>query len=232
MAKITLLGLYNYNNTLFDSEFDWPEDLDGSLCCQCILDRCGEFELLYPDWNFMHDLKIPLFFNKHYRTFQKWSDALNIEYDPLNNYDRTEEYTDEEHTSGSDSRSNTTTGTHSNTTGETHDTTRTTGGTSQNDVYAYDSASTASPKDKRTDSGTDRDAGGSTVTDSGTTGGTLSETGSNTGSKMLTHSAHLYGNIGVTTSQQMLQSELDIARWNLYEQIADLFCEEMCIMIY
>ena len=70
------------------------------------------------------------------------------------------------------------------------------------------------------------------MTDSGTTGATFSETGSNTGAKTVTHTAHLYGNIGVTTSQQMLQSELDVARWNLYEQIADLFCEEMCIMIY
>ena len=42
----------------------------------------------------------------------------------------------------------------------------------------------------------------------------------------------LSGNIGVTTSQQMLQSELDIARWNLYEHIADLFCSEFCIMVY
>ena len=44
--------------------------------------------------------------------------------------------------------------------------------------------------------------------------------------------ARLYGNIGVTTSQQMLQSELDVARWNVYEQIADLFVDEFCIMIY
>ena len=232
MAKITLLGLWNYNNDLFGAEHDWPKDLDGNLCNQCIIDRCGEFELLYPDWDYMHDVKIPLFFNKHYRTFQKWSDALNIEYDPLNNYDRTEEYTDEEHTSGSDSRSNTTTGTHSNTTGETHDTTRTTGGTSQNDVYAYDSASTASPKDKRTDTGTDRDAGGSTVTDSGTTGGTLSETGSNTGSKMLTHTAHLYGNIGVTTTQKLIREQRAIDLFNVYDIIIEDFKMRFCILIY
>ena len=41
-----------------------------------------------------------------------------------------------------------------------------------------------------------------------------------------------HGNIGVTTSQQMLQSELDIARWNIYEQITDLFLSEFCIMVY
>lgn len=233
MAKLTLTGMLNYDDTLFNGALPYiPVGIDFSVLRETIAERCDEFELIYPDLEYLKNYKIPNFFNKHQRTFTKWIEAINIQYDPLNNYDRTEEYTDEEHTSGSDSRSNTTTGTHSNTTGETHDTTRTTGGTSQNDVYAYDSASTASPKDKRTDSGTDRDAGSSSVTDSGTTGGTLSETGSNTGSKVVTHTAHLFGNIGVTTSQQMLQSQLDISRWNIYEQIADLFCEEMCIMIY
>ena len=41
-----------------------------------------------------------------------------------------------------------------------------------------------------------------------------------------------YGNIGVTTSQQLLESELDIAKWNLYNQIADIFTSEFCIMVY
>lgn len=47
-----------------------------------------------------------------------------------------------------------------------------------------------------------------------------------------THELRAYGNIGVTTSQQMLQQELDIARWNIYQQIADMFIEEFCITVY
>lgn len=46
------------------------------------------------------------------------------------------------------------------------------------------------------------------------------------------HSGRMHGNIGVTTSQQMLQAELDIARWNLYDEIADLFLSELTIYIY
>lgn len=41
-----------------------------------------------------------------------------------------------------------------------------------------------------------------------------------------------YGNIGVTTSQQMLHSELDIASWNLVEHITDIFLNEYVIPIY
>lgn len=46
------------------------------------------------------------------------------------------------------------------------------------------------------------------------------------------HTAHLYGNIGVTTSAQLLREFLDVERFNIYEQIADLFVDEFCIMVY
>ena len=43
---------------------------------------------------------------------------------------------------------------------------------------------------------------------------------------------HAYGNIGVTTSQQMLESELELQRFNLYQQITDLYLTEMVIPVY
>lgn len=46
------------------------------------------------------------------------------------------------------------------------------------------------------------------------------------------HSAHLYGNIGVTTSAAMLREFYDIATWNLYEHIADVFASELLISVY
>lgn len=46
------------------------------------------------------------------------------------------------------------------------------------------------------------------------------------------HVAHVHGNIGVTTSQQMLEQELEISKWNIYEHITDLFLTEFVIPIY
>lgn len=46
------------------------------------------------------------------------------------------------------------------------------------------------------------------------------------------HEGNVYGNIGVTTSQQMLEAEYEVARFNIYEQIADLFIKEFCICVY
>lgn len=46
------------------------------------------------------------------------------------------------------------------------------------------------------------------------------------------HTAHLYGNIGVTTSAAMLKEFYDIATWNLYNHMADVFCSELLIPVY
>lgn len=46
------------------------------------------------------------------------------------------------------------------------------------------------------------------------------------------HNTHMYGNIGVTTTQQMLDAEYKIALWNIYENITDVFMQEFCIMLY
>ena len=46
------------------------------------------------------------------------------------------------------------------------------------------------------------------------------------------HEGRVHGNIGVTTSQQMLQSELDLQLWNVYQHMADIFCKELLITVY
>lgn len=47
------------------------------------------------------------------------------------------------------------------------------------------------------------------------------------------HDGHLYGNIGVTTSQQMLQAEIDLrSKVNIYDVIAEMFYKEFCVYVY
>ena len=65
----------------------------------------------------------------------------------------------------------------------------------------------------------------------GTSDGETTTTG--TGSVEADHTGHLYGNIGVTTSQQMLQSEIDLFKnFNFYDVVADMFVQEFCCMVY
>jgi len=66
-------------------------------------------------------------------------------------------------------------------------------------------------------------------TDRKTQGGTISNEGS--GSRDVT--THLYGNIGVTTSQEMLKAEIKlIPELDFYKRIAQEFAEKFCILVY
>ena len=193
MATLSLIGLYNYDNTLFDG-LTLPAGIDKDICINEILRRCGEFELIYSDLDF-NKAMIAQFGNKHNRTFTKWVEGLAEEFNPLHNYDRHEIYTD---THKSNAVSNSATSTSSN---------------ADRKVSAYD-ASTMQPKENETSGGSGT---GSAV---------------NTSNDEVKHEAHLYGNIGVTTSTQMLEDFLRVERWNIYEHIADIFCDEFCIPVY
>lgn len=72
------------------------------------------------------------------------------------------------------------------------------------------------------------------VSGQSTTGATTTLTSSSDGStnRTSTHEAHLYGNIGVTTSAQMLAESRNVERWALYENIAGLFISEFCVPVY
>lgn len=243
-AKITLIGLERYLNpeqSLFD-KMTLPEDIDKDTLIGSILMRCQEFELLYSDPYFMQDA-ISIWSRKNYRTFDKWVKALDIEYDPLYNYDRTEEYTDThsgqfgKSNSGTSSGSSDYTRTDNLSQADDHTRTDNLSTTNTHSEKAYnDSNFVDSQKDVISDSGTQRMAGTvsntGTQRNAGTESGSISNNENGTDSYTNIHTARLFGNIGVTTSQQMLQSELDIARWNMYEHIADLFCQEFCVMVY
>ena len=213
------------NQTLFDN-MNLPTGIDKDTVVDNILLEGSDFEVVYPDPDFMRTA-IGTWSSKHYRTFEKWINALNIEYAPLENYDRQEDWTD---TLDSD-----TTNTNVDTTSENTDTTvnitgeQTDSGSVENTVSAFD-ADTYQPAEK---SDTDNTTNTSTDTTSGvdfTHNSTITVTG--TKDDTTVHRGRIHGNVGVTTSQQMLQAELDIARFNIVQQITDLFLTEFCIMIY
>lgn len=193
-SKLTLIGLYNYDNTIFDL-LNVPEGLTKDTLVNNILLRSSEFEVIYPDPDFMKSA-IGDFSNAWQPTFERWVSALSLEYNPLENYDRKEDWTDTRngHNSG------TTSGTTSSTT--------------TNKVSAYDAGDDLTTHDQDATYGADSSS---------------SSGESHEGAK---HDGRVHGNIGVTTSQQMLMSELDLGYWNIYEKITDLFLTHFVIPVY
>lgn len=213
IMKITLLGLEMALAQAGQSIFDYlilPEGIDRDTVIDNITLEGGEFEVLYADPS-MFRAAVKVWSNKHYRTFLKWVNALNIEYNPLENYDRKEDWTD----SGTKNSKTTGGGTNSETNGVTGTT------TVENTVSAFDSSG-YQPSEKTTE----------TPNTSSSTSGSFSNSEELHEGDKTVHDGRIHGNIGVTTSQQMLQSELDIARFNLVQQITDLFLTEFTLMIY
>ena len=240
-AKITTVGFYQYmsayNNDLFGL-LNLPPGIDKDTLVNNIMLRGGEFEVVYSNPDF-YKSAIGLWSNKHYRTFEKWINALNIDYNPLENYDRMEEWSD------SGSRTNTgtvsdsgirkNTGTQSTESSGKDNFKGSGNSTSSDEISAYNSNSFQNDKKNTTNSSNSSETN---TTANNTRTDNLSESNSNTRTDNLSEKTNsnrigrAHGNIGVTTSQQMLQSELDIAKWNIYEKITDLFLSEFCTMVY
>lgn len=276
-AKITLYSFAQWmhlNNDDLFANLSLPEGIDRSTLIDNILLRGGEFEVVYSDPNFMQ-YAIGSWSRKWFRTMEKWITALNIEYNPLENYDRFEHWEDDSNrdTGSVGGSGNTNKRTHADTDTVTNNNTDTRihdyvdavdidstinddideDDTKETKVSAFDSSeyqpsqyeeASHDGDNTRTEDTSNITSHSGTITDehtgdiktahTGTITDDYDETHSDNGyedSKTI-HEGRLHGNIGVTTSQQMLESELDIATWNIYEHITDLFLTEFVIPIY
>lgn len=232
-ANLTMLGMFKYDKTLFD-DLTFPAGINKDTAVDEILIECGEFEVIYPDVDFMKSI-ISHWGRKHYRTFEKWVEGLSKEFDPLYNFDRHEVYIDthkssDNETSQNSSSSNTNTSSENSSSSSTNTNSNT---TDSRDVSAYDSNS-MQPREKELSNGNVNETGSASGNSTGseTTTGSNNGTVSRNGEVEVVHDGHLYGNIGVTTSTQMLEDFLRVEKWNLYENIAELFVDEFCIRIY
>ena len=208
-SKVTLIGLENYLNpdhSVFENA-TFPEGIEKEVLMGAIFLRCQEFELLYSDPDFMI-AAVNIWARKHYWTFDKWVKLLNKEYDPLYNKDYYEDIRDTHEGASSGSGSNSQTDSYTNSRTDKHSEKAYNTGSGYNEIMKDES--------------------------SGSNGGTTSGTFSNSGNDSYVngHTYHGYGNIGITSAQELFLKEVDVARFNLYEQIADLFCQEFCIMVY
>lgn len=216
-AKITLIGFSDWMEAHNDDLFKYltvPSGIDKDILIHTILLNGGEFEVLYSNPVFMQEM-IGKWSSKWQHTMKRWIDALNIDYNPLENYDRMEDWKDVNERNSSTSRKESATG---------KDNSLSSGnGKTLNDRSAFD-ANDYQPHDI-----TESSSNGVNSSMSETTANGETEDNSN---EILQKTGRAHGNIGVTTSQQMLQSELNLYKWNLYDEIANLFLNEFAIYVY
>lgn len=282
-SSMSIYGMYSYDPTIFDN-FHFPLEQEPAhygkeMYVERILLDALDLELVYPDPVFMKRA-IQIWSLSMVNNWDHIAHALLKAYNPIENYNRTETWTDTDNRTENwtDTDNRTETWNHGGTTDDTGtvDVKRTDnlkqktgannktggvvevtdGGTETNSAIAYPSDNwkhnTKTETDKTIVTTTDNsdiidqtvDNTGTqdtkttnnlhhSVTENGgsTIGGTLGRTGSVGGS--VTHTGNISGNIGVTTSQQMVQAEIDLRiQNNLIDIVVRDFIQKFCILVY
>ena len=193
------------------------------------------------------DLVVSLLNSKKYSYTKLW-ETTQLEYNPIENYSMVENGKDT--TSGITSntigsQTSETRGNNNTTYGQsvqTGKTTNTKTGSQTEGRYTvpYDTSEEQLAEKTKTDYGNIKDSAESNVTNAehtdsatATTNTTLgARTDNGTNSSSTTHEFKRAGNIGITTSQQMLQSERDIAMFNFMAIVAHDIIKLITICIY
>lgn len=214
-ADLSILGLYTYDNTIFDL-LTLPEGLSKDNLIKNILSRLAELEIIYPNPTVLKDL-IGVWSVSCQYSWAKLYATMTATYNPIDNYDRTETRTLNSQETGSSQAGGADTVT----------------GSAQNakagnilDKAAGFNTGAQALVDKNKTETNENDS----LTTNGTT--TYGRTNAETFTKADTETIHARGNIGVTTTQQMLTQEREIAAFNIYDIITEDFKQKFCILVY
>lgn len=240
-ASLSILGLYQRDPTLFD-ELELPGDMNKDVLIDSILYEAASLEAYYPDPNFMKFM-IGRWSFMNQSIWQKLYDTTVLEYNPIYNYDRTEEWTENEKMLDSRTSAGNELETRNLKSGETSRTDSngdvTTTGTMKtelnvsgyNEVTFTPSEETIETPDTMTSNNVIVD-GTRDSTDTGTVSIDKKDTESLDRKRDNLRTGRAFGNIGVTTTQQMIQQERETVLFNMYKVITDSFVDRFCLMVY
>lgn len=221
IATTGLLDLLYYDDTIMDN-FTVPDGIDRQLALDTIYQRCGLTPLYHPDPAWLK-FYIGRWCSKNVKTWEELYKTTIQDYNPIYNYDRTEETTDTR--SGTRKLSE-----------DTSSNTKQNGDTSVTDTSSDNSEHTISADNSDTYEPGYKDASSRQDTQSSESSNRVDVTGDRavdeTTGETYSHKLRAYGNIGVTTTQEMLEAQRTLVRYNVYNEIADSFKEEFCLYIY
>lgn len=193
MATLSIMGLYKYDNTIFD-DFKLPAAIDRDIFIKNLLFETAELECLMSNPSAFKYFA-GAYSDSRIDAWTRVAEVLSAEYNPIHNYDRHEEW--EENGSGSSTENVNNGG----------------ADVSKLDKSAFNS-SNYQPAEKNT-----VDYGGT-------------QSASSAANNKNIHSGHLYGNIGVTTTQQMMQEEINIRTNSIYAFIINDIKQHFCVLVY
>ena len=224
-ANLSLWGLYQYDNSILDGLIV-PTGMSADTVKDNLLLETSAMSILYPDPAFLKQA-ITIWAAERKDVWDKLYATTVAQYDPIENYDRTEEST--EQISGLSVKQN----------DQTRDRTadgkssdiRNQGGRNQrtDSQTAYNSNSFA-------DTAKSESSGQDHVSSFGMTKGTENEAVSDKGHESRNDSrtfhSRIHGNIGIRSAQELIEQEREVALFCMTDFIINDFIGRFCVMVY
>lgn len=226
---IDLIAIYNYDNTIFDL-LKLPAAMNKDVFINNLLLETAELELLYSRPDFLK-FAIGAWSTKELDIWEKLEATLHYDYDPIYNTDRTETEIIKEDKSGTKEVNGSSSDTSNATSSNTVNYNKNDNSTNTNSVSAYDS-DTLKVSDSSTNEFTSIDTNSSENTSSSTGESTLNQSEKNTDTGTIQRELRTYGNIGVTTTQAMIEEERKVVQFCIDDYIINSFKRKFCILVY
>ena len=219
MGRISLWGFYQFTDKKLFDNVKLYEGFDKDILVDLIMQQSGELAPFHQQPYYLQK-NIENWFARMYEQFKRMYEALYAEYNPLENYDRHEDWSDSESTSMSTSES-------TSSSGSAHDSTSDSTSNSMNNGVSAANMTTGYLPDSAS-------SGQSAGTSSADTKNETSTKRNNIEDRQhyATHGGRIHGNIGVVTNVQMIEGELELRKFDIYEQIANMFEEEFIVRVY
>lgn len=239
-ARLSILGLMRYDNALFDemvlptppwnSNITSDEAPDKEVLIAHIIRRTANLEIFYPEINGLKKM-IAVWSKVNAYKFRKLWESMLYEYNPI--WNKTADYEENERYDRNlkDEFSETQNGTRTNS-GKEDITASTNGSATNTDRISSYNVNTLQDREQSSTSYNEGKTTGETHSDNDTIKNQVDNSNDATGYYERKITRKEFGNIGVTTTQQMIESERDIAAFNWYDIVADSFIAEFCIAVY
>lgn len=228
-ATVSLLGLKRLNEGIL-GELVVPEGVDIELVKDNLLAETAELEVIYPDAYFMQAM-IGRWSAKELPVWDRLYKTTLLEYNPIENYDRKEKWTEDENTTrNTDSEATGTSKTETEGTSKQHRENEIEHG--QNKYVSAYNETDFTPTERTQDS--QQDIGDTTQEDEGNvnvsakSGNVTDETGK----RLLDREGKISGNTGFYTKQKMIEQERGIAEYNIIDVIINSFKNRFCLLVY
>ena len=228
-ATVSLLGLKALNEGIL-GELVVPEGLDIELVKDNLLAETAELEVIYPDAVFMQAM-IGRWSAKELHVWDRLYKTTLLQYNPIENYERQEKWTEDENTSknlDSDATgsSDTVTDGSSKRDSETITSTGTNKAVSAYNEVDFTPTEKVDVAAQTTDNETSSNEGNINVRSKD---GLVSD---ETGKRELDREGSIHGNTGFYTKQKMIEQERQIAEYNVIDVIINSFKNRFCLQVY